>query len=151
MDGTRVMQATKKGNIWKGSHYFHIQCSEPTKLAAFMRKRHLNSDSTTHSSLYLLQKGLDGTSIPMIHLRHTGGGLRCNKKDYIGKGTPKRRDGHFMNWEKENLRSYYKNSVLTINEQSILRPTQGRLYTKSLLHSFILITFVLLSSSLWFT
>ena len=151
MEGTRVVQATEKGNIWEGGHYFHIQCSAPTELAAFMRKRHLNSDSIAHSSLYLLQKGLDGTSIPMIPLRHTGGGLRCNRKDYIRKGTPRRRDGHFMNWEKENLRSYYKNSVLTINEQSILRPTQGRLYTKSLLHSFILITFVLLSSSLWFT
>ena len=142
------MQATKKENIWEGGHYFHIQCSAPTELAAFMRKRHLNNDFTAHSSLYLLQKGLDGTNIPVIPLRHTGGGLRCNRKDYIRKGTPRRRDGHFMNGEKENLRSYYKNSVLTINKQSILRPTQGRLYTKSLLHSFILITFVLLSSSL---
>ena len=91
------MQATKKGNISKGGRYFYIQCSAPIELAAFMRKRHLNSDSTAHSSLYLLLKGLDGTSIPVIPLRHTGGGLRCNRKYYIKKETPRRRDGHFMN------------------------------------------------------
>ena len=46
----------------------------------------MNSDSITHS-LYHLQKGPDGTSIQIIPLRRTDGGLRCNGKDYIRKGT----------------------------------------------------------------
>jgi len=66
----------------------HLMLSTLIELAAFMRKRHLNNDSTTHNSLYHPQKGPDETSIQVIPLRHTGGRLRCNRKDYIRKGTP---------------------------------------------------------------
>ena len=41
-----------------------------------------------------------------------------------------------------------KESSSTINEQSILKPARGRIYTKSVLLSFMLIAFVMLSSSL---
>ena len=62
----RIMQAKKKGNIWEGDHHLYIQYSVPIKLAAFMRKRHLNSNSTAHKSLNYLQNGPDGTSIQTI-------------------------------------------------------------------------------------
>ena len=88
MEEVRVVQVTKKENIWEGGHHLHIQYFAPTKLAAFMRKRHLNSDLTTQNSLYHLQKGLDGTNIQIIPLRRTDGGLRCNRKCYRRKGTP---------------------------------------------------------------
>ena len=63
MENTKVMQAMEKGNIWGGGHHLHILYSAPTKPAAFIRKKHLNSDSTAHKSLYHLQKGLNETSI----------------------------------------------------------------------------------------
>jgi len=50
MEEARVMQATEKGNIQKGGYHLRIQCSAPPELAAFMRKRHLNNDSTAHNS-----------------------------------------------------------------------------------------------------
>ena len=62
----RIMQAKEKGNIWEGDHHLYIQYSVPIKLAAFMRKRHLNSNSTAHKSLNYLQNGPDGTSIQTI-------------------------------------------------------------------------------------
>ena len=56
----------KKRKIWEGDHHLHIQCSVPTVLAAFIRKRHLNSNSIAHKSLSYLQNGLDRTSIQTI-------------------------------------------------------------------------------------
>ena len=88
MEEIRVVQAIEKGNIWEGGHHFRIQYFALIELAAFMRKRHLNSDSTAQNSLYHLQKGLDGTNIRIIPLRRTNGRLRCNRKCYIRKGTP---------------------------------------------------------------
>ena len=68
-----------------------------------MRKRHLNSNFTAHSSLYYLQKGLDGTSIQITPLRCIDGGLRCNGRGYIRKGIPlKKRDDHSTEKEREN-------------------------------------------------
>ena len=69
----------------EGNHHLHIKCFAPTKLAAFMRKRHLNNDSIAHNTLYHLQKGPNGTNIQTIPLRRVGGGLRCNRKYYIRK------------------------------------------------------------------
>ena len=85
------MQTKEKGNIWKCGYRLHIQCTVPTELTAFMRKRHMNSSSTAHNILYHLQKGFDGTSILIILLRHTGGAQRCIRKDYIRKMNPFRK------------------------------------------------------------
>ena len=54
MEDIRDMQTKKRWNIWEGSHCLHIECTVPTELAAFMRKRHLNSSSTAHNTLYHL-------------------------------------------------------------------------------------------------
>ena len=86
----------------EGTHHLHIQCSTPTKLAAFMRRIHLNSDSTAHNTLYHLQKSLDGTNIQIILLRCTSGGMRCNRKDYIRKGTPLEKRWASRNLKREN-------------------------------------------------
>ena len=51
MEEVRGVQATEKGNIWEGGHHLHIQYFAPTELAAFMRKRNLNSDLTAQNSL----------------------------------------------------------------------------------------------------
>ena len=104
MEEVKVVQATKKKNIWEDSHYLHIQYSTPTELAAFMRKRHLNNDSIAHNSLYHLQKGSDGTSIRIILLRLTDGGLRCNGKGYIRKGTPLEKGVNILQRERERDR-----------------------------------------------
>ena len=56
-----------------------------------MKKRHLNNSSIAHNTLYYLQKGPDVTSIPISTRRHTGGGLRCIKEDYIKEMNPSRK------------------------------------------------------------
>jgi len=124
MENTRVVHATEKGNLWEGGHHLHIQCSAPTVLTAFMRKRHLNSDSTTHNSLYHLQKGPDETNIQIIPLRCTHGGLRCNENDYIREGTPLETRMDILQTQRERTKDpIVKESASTVNEQSILRPT----------------------------
>jgi len=45
----------------------------------------MNSDFTAHSSFSHLQKDPDGTTIQIVPLRCTDGGLRCNGMDYIRK------------------------------------------------------------------
>ena len=108
MEEVKVVQATKRKNIWEDGHYLHIQYSAPTELAAFMRKRHLNNDSIAHNSLYHLQKGSDGTSIQIIPLRLTDGGLRCNGKGYIRKGTPLEKGVNILQTEREKTKIYCK-------------------------------------------
>ena len=108
MEEVKVVQATKKKNIREGGHYLHTQYSAPTELATFMRKRHLNNDSTAHNSLYYLQKGSYGTSIPIIPLRLIDEGLRCNGKGYIRKGTPLEKGVNILQTERERTKIYYK-------------------------------------------
>ena len=149
MEEVRVMQATKKENIQEGGHHLRIQCSTPIELATFMRKRHLNSDSTAHNSLYHLQKDLDGTSIQIIPLRRTYGGLRCNEKGYIRKGTPLEKGMNTLTTErKRELKFTIKESTLTVTDQPLLGSAQGRIYTKFVSVLFILNVLVLLSSNL---
>ena len=83
-----LWKTTESENIWEGGDHLHIQYFVPIELAAFIRKKHMNCDFTAHNSLYHLQKGPYGTSIQIILLRRTDGGLRCNGKNYIRKGTP---------------------------------------------------------------
>ena len=76
-----------------------------------MRKRHMNNDFTTHSLLYRLQNGLDGTSIQMVPLKRTNRGLRCNGMDYIRNGTPQNRGGtpfKKKDIERESTTPFYK-------------------------------------------
>ena len=108
MEEVKVVQATKRKNIWEDGHYLHIQYSAPIKLAAFMRKRHLNNDSIAHNSLYHLQKGSDGTSIQIIPLRLTDEGLRCNGKGYIRKGTSLEKGVNILQMEREKTKIYCK-------------------------------------------
>ena len=122
MEDTKVVHATEKGNLWEGGYHLHIQCFAPTVLVAFMRKRHLNNDSTAYNSLYHLQKGPDRTNIQIIPLRHTNGGLRCNENDYIRKGTPLETAMDILQTERERTKDpIVKESASTVNEQSILR------------------------------
>ena len=86
----------------EGNNHLHIQCSASTELAAFMRKIHLNNDTTAHNTLYHLQKGPNGTNIQITLLRCTSGGLRCNRKDYIKKGTPLEKRWANRNLKREN-------------------------------------------------
>ena len=117
MENTRVVHATEKGNLWEGGHHLHIQCPIPTELAAFIRKRNLNSDSTTHNSLYHLQKGSDRTNIQIIPLRRTDGGLRCNGNDYIRKGTPLETAMDILQTERKRTKDpIVKESASTVNE-----------------------------------
>ena len=149
MEEVRVVQAMKKENIWEGGHHLRIQQSTPIELATFMRKRHLNSDSTGHNSLYHLQKDLDGTSIQIIPLRHIDGGLRCNEKGYIRKGTPLEKGMNILKTErKRELKFTIKEYALTITDQPLLGLARGRIYTKFVSLSFILNALVLLSSNL---
>ena len=88
----------------EGNHHLYIQYSTPTELTAFLKKRHLNCDFTALNTLYHLQKGLDGTSIQVILLRRTGGGLRCHRKDYIRKWSPLEKGmGIFSNLREKEL------------------------------------------------
>ena len=57
-----------------------------------MRKRHFNSSSIAHNSLYHLQQGLDRTSIPIATHIRIGGGLRCIRRDYIKEWNPPRKE-----------------------------------------------------------
>ena len=68
-----------------------------------MRKRHLNSSSTTHNTLYHLQKGLDGTRISVVPLRRTGEGLKCIRSDYIKEKNPSRKGVSIEKLEKREL------------------------------------------------
>ena len=61
----------KRKYLGNENYHFHIQCTIPIKLVAFMRKRHLNSSSTSQNTLYYLQKDSDGINIPITTLRHT--------------------------------------------------------------------------------
>ena len=69
-----------------------------------MKKRHLNSDSTAHNSLYHLQKGPNGTSIQIIPLRRIDRGLRSNENDYIRKGTPLEKGMEILQTKRERER-----------------------------------------------
>ena len=138
MEDIRDVQIEKRGNICRNYHHLHIQCSTLTKLVAFMGKRHLNSDSTAYNTLYHLQKGLDGTSIQIILLRRIGRGLRCNRKDYIRKGTPLGKGIGKQKLEKRELSVKLQRHTLTFYEQSILGRARGRVYTEFVLHLFIL-------------
>ena len=85
----------------------------------------MNSDSITHS-LYHLQKGPDGTSIQIIPPRCTDGGLRCNGKNYIRKGTRLEKRMNILQTERERERTkdpIVKESALTVNEQPLLEPS----------------------------
>ena len=110
----------------KGNHHLHIQCSASTKLAAFIRKRHLNSYLTAHNTLYHLQKGPNGTSISIVPLRRTDGGLRCNRKGYIRKGTPLEKGRNIPQTkrerDREKLKLMVQELVLIFNEQSLRGP-----------------------------
>ena len=122
MEDTRVVHATEKGNLFEGGHHLHIQCFALTVLAAFMRKRRLNNDSTAYNSLYHLQKGPDRTNIQIIPLRRTNGELRCNGNDYIRKGTPLETTMDILQTKRERTKDpIVKESASTVNEQSILR------------------------------
>ena len=88
-----------------------------------MRKRHLNSDSIAHNSLYHLQKGSDGKSIQITPLRRTDGGLRCNGMDYIKKGTPQKEGINILQEKRQRERAQHHSvntSLLFINEKPIL-------------------------------
>ena len=134
----------------------HSMLSAPTKLVVFMTKRHLNSDSTAHNSLYHLKKGPNGTSIQVIPLRRTGGRLRYNNKKikkkrlYKERNPSRKGDEHFKNLKKKKRTKdlIVMKSALTIYEQSFLGRALGSVYAEFVLHPFLLIVLFFLASSL---
>ena len=68
---------------------------------------------------------------------------------YKERNPSRKWDGQFTNEKRERNKDLtVKISVLTVNEQSILKPARGRIYTEFVLFLFMLIALVLLSSSL---
>ena len=92
-----------------------------------MRKRYLSSDFTTHNPLYHLQKGPDGTSIQMVSLKRTDGGLRYNEGLYKERNPTKIGDAHLTQQNRERKRKLnliVKVSTVIFNEQLV----RGRFY-----------------------
>ena len=115
------MQAIEKGNIWEGDHHLYIQYSVPIKLAVFMRKRHLNSNSTAHKSLNYLQNGPDGTSIQTILLETYKWRVEMQWKGlYKARNSPGKGEAHSAK-KKKKLKLIVEGSVLTFNEQLLLK------------------------------
>ena len=117
----------------------------------FMRKRHLNNDSTTHIPLNHLQEGLDGTSIQTIPPKT----YRWRAKmQWGGLYRERNSTGNGMNiLERKRKRKKKKKlvvirSALTFNEHFILRLARERTYLEFVSLSLKLFTLVLLSTSL---
>ena len=112
----------------EGNHHLHIQCTTPIQQAALMRKRHLNNSSTTHNTLYHLWHGPDGTSIPTTTPRHTSGGIRCIRRDYIKERNPSRKQAgrQNLNQRKESINLYLDLSK-NIYERCLPRQARGRI------------------------
>ena len=114
----------------EGSHHFHIQCTAPTQLSALMRKRHLNSSSTSHNTFYHLQQCPNGKSISITTHRRTSEGLKCIRKDYIREGAPSKKGIEMIKLEQEG-REYQLVSRFEqiIYEHCILKQARERFYT----------------------
>ena len=125
MENTKVMQAMEKGNIWGGGHHLHILYSAPTKPAAFIRKKHLNSDSTAHKSLYHLQKGLNETSIQTTPPKTYKWRAEIQWEElYKARNSSEKMDAHLTPKKKKmrerKLKLIVRGLSLTFNEQPIL-------------------------------
>lgn len=83
----------------------------------------------------------------MVPLRRIDGGLRCNGRDYIRKGTPQKEGMKVFQEkgiEREKTKDYFvTKKSLHINERSILEPARGRVYVESSFFSFMLTTSIL--------
>ena len=68
---------------------------------------------------------------------------------YKERNPTRKEEEHSTEKERERkLTLTIKGSTLTFNEQSILRPARGRIYTKFVSLLFMIIALILLSSSL---
>ena len=126
--------------------HLHIQYSAP--LAALMRKWHLNSDFTAHSSFYYLQKGPDGTSISKCSLEKYRWRVEMQWKGLFKEMNPLR------NWrwtfvkkkgtsERAKDHPVRERSPLFISKRSILGPDWGRVYAELSFFPCILAIFIL--------
>ena len=132
-EGYKTCKGGRRKFPEENTSHLCIQYSVPIKLAALMRKWPLNSDFTVHSSFYHLQKGPDGTSIPIVSLKRIDWGLRCKRMGYIRKWSLQK-EGIYIFQEKRNKCESRElpskeTSTLLINRRSILRLAWGRVYT----------------------
>ena len=95
-----------------------------------MRKRHLNSSSTSHNTFYHLQQCPNGKSISITTHRRTSEGLKCIRKDYIREGAPSKKGVEMIKLEQEG-REYQLVSRFEqiIYEHCILKQARERFYT----------------------